>query len=201
MISEWGLKRSVASSGVGLAGEKDEASELNLDVAALRDGVRWHVLHTKSRQEKALAEIMQEAGASPFLPIFQRIVHYGHRRRISELPLFPNYIFVWGTVEHTYRAISSKKAVRSVPVSDQRKLAFELVQLRRAIRGEADLSPYRFLERGMRVRVVSGAFKDLEGLVESPEKCGRLILQIHTLGRAASLEIDACLLQQVDDLL
>jgi hypothetical protein len=73
-----------------------------------------------------------------------------------------------------------------------------LSPLRRAIAGDGELSPYRFLTRGTRVRVASGPFKDLEGLVESPEHAGRLILQIRALGRAASLEIDACLLQRVE---
>lgn len=197
MISEW-RPRGGAVRDIALA-EPGQTPDGQRPRRELPETLRWHVLQTRSRQEKALAELLQDAGASPFLPIFRRVMHYGHRRRTAELPLFPNYLFLWGTVEHTYRAMSSKRAVRSIPISDHRKLNDELTQIRRAIGGDAALSPFRFLERGMRVRVVSGPFKDLEGMVESPEKSGRLILQIQTLGRAASLEIDACLLQRVQD--
>jgi hypothetical protein len=38
----------------------------------------------------------------------------------------------------------------------------------------------------------------IEGLVEERRPWDRLILQVHTLGRAASLEIDGSLLERVD---
>jgi len=196
MISEW--KKGLGAPGRnGARGPSLAADEASL--AARTQLSKWHVLQTRNRHEKAVAELMEEAGAQPFLPLVRRVVHYAHRRRTVEVPLFSNYIFVWGTPEDTYRAIASKHALKTVAVVDQETLSRELEQIRRAIAGEAAFSPYRFLERGVRVRVRSGPFKDLEGLVESGVKNDRLVLQIRTLGRATSMQIDASLLERLED--
>src|SRR4051812_12233101 len=71
---------------------------------AATTGFKWHVLHTRSRQEKAEAEMMVGAGALPFLPVHRRVVFYGHRRRVVDVPLFTSYLFLWGLLEHAYLA-------------------------------------------------------------------------------------------------
>ena len=197
MIAEWGSKFGVGNTPCPAPGA--QLSNPHDGTGSGRLASRWHVLQTRPRHEKAVAELMQSSGAEPFLPVIRRVMHYAHRRRTVEVPLFSNYVFVWGTLETAYRAITSRHAVRTVAVNDQRTFSHELDQIRRAINGEAACSPYRYLRRGVRVRVASGPLKDVEGLVEDDVRHGRLVLQIQTLGRAASLEIDACLLRRVDD--
>jgi transcriptional antiterminator RfaH len=160
---------------------------------------RWHVLQTRPRQEKTVAGLLDGSSSVPFLPVVRRVMHYGHRRRTVEIPLFSGYLFVLGTLEETYAAIGSRRAVRPLRVTDERRLSHELVQIRRAMAGEAEFSPYRYLERGMRVRVSSGPLKDVEGLVDTGERNNRLVLVIQTLGRATSIEVDACLLVRLED--
>jgi transcription antitermination factor NusG len=162
-----------------------------------RFAAKWLVLHTRSRQEKAVAELLHKTGVTSFLPSVRRIMHYAHRRRTVSIPMFAGYVFVWGTVECTYAAIDSKRVVRAIAVPDQKRLTQELDQIRRAMAGDAKFSPYRFLERGMRVRVTSGPFKDVEGLVDEGVHNNRLILNVQALGRATSLEIDATLLERI----
>ena len=201
MITEWSVRSAGArgpernSIEQGTLAEGDRSPPLRNPLP-----VQWHVLQTRSRQEKAVAEVMHDVGAKPFLPVVRRVAHYGHRRRVVELPVFTNYLFVLGTQEHTYRAINTKRVVRSVPVPDQCRLEKEIEQIRLAIRGEASLSPYRYLERGVRVRVTSGPFKDVEGLVVEDPRGTRLVLQIQALGRATCLEIDASVLQSLDEI-
>ncbi|MCH7572843.1 MAG: UpxY family transcription antiterminator [Planctomycetes bacterium] len=158
----------------------------------------WHVLHTRSRQEKSLARVLHAAGIEYYLPVVDRVRFYGHRKRTVTVPLFSNYLFVNGSLEVAYFATSTHRVANVIPVLDQEGFASDLEQIRRALSGGADLSPYRYLEIGLRVRVTSGPFRDIEGLIENHHRPDRLILQIDTLGRAASLEIDASLLELVD---
>lgn len=159
---------------------------------------RWQVLHTRSRQEKAVAELLDAAGVEVFLPLIRKVRYYGHRQRVAELPLFPSYVFVWGPHEAIFPAIASKRAVGAVRASDQARLDRELLHLKLALNGQADLDPYPFLEAGRPVRVTAGPFKGIEGLVEERRSPDRLILQIHTLGRATALEIDPSILEPLD---
>jgi transcription antitermination factor NusG len=159
---------------------------------------RWTVLHTRSRQEKALAEVLAASGVECFLPLVRKVRYYGHRKRVVELPIFPSYLFLWGPVEAAYPAIASGRAVGMVRANDQARLDRELLHLRMALDGGAPLDPYPFLEQGRAVRVTAGPFRGIEGVVEDRRAPDRLILQIQTLGRATALEIDPSILEPID---
>jgi transcription antitermination factor NusG len=166
------------------------------DRAAL--GFRWHVIHTRSRQEKAVAEVLLASGGTPYLPLHRRVMYYGHRKRVVEAPLFPCYLFLFGLPDHAYAAVTTKRVAQILPVTDQQALTDELAQVRRALEAGAELGPYRYLTRGRRARVSAGPFEGVEGLIEDHARQDRLILKVHAIGRALSLEIDASLLEPVD---
>lgn len=159
---------------------------------------RWRVLHTRSRQEKAVASALEADGVEHFLPLVRRTRRYARSKRTVEAPLFPGYVFLRGTREDAFRVIASGRVANLIEASDQLRLDRELGHLRRALAVDGGLDPYPFLCAGRPVRVRSGPFKGVEGLVERYDPGSRLILQIHTLGRAASLEIDPALLDPID---
>jgi transcription antitermination factor NusG len=159
---------------------------------------RWYVLQTRSRQEKAVSEVVTGAGGECFLPLLRRVRFYAHRKRIVHVPLFSCYVFLRGFPYHAYPAISAKRAARLIQVPDQEQFEREIAHIRRAVEAGADLGPYRFFTRGRYVRVVSGPFQGIEGIVEDRLKQDRLILRVHAIGRALSLEVDASLLEPLD---
>ena len=159
---------------------------------------QWHVLHTRARQEKALAKTLLAAGIEHYLPLVGRVSYRGRRKCIVQQPLFASYLFMHGSVEATYFAVATKRVANAIRVSDQQRFVQELQQIRLALENRAELSPSRYLEVGRRVRVVVGPFRGIEGLIEDRSKVDRLVLQIAALGRATSLEIDADLLEPVD---
>lgn len=156
---------------------------------------QWHVLHVRPRQEKAMAEVLVAMQVPCFLPLVPRMRYYQHRKRRVELPLFPSYVFMYGTREDSFRAIETKRVVRVLTVAAQGALEHELAQLDLALRGEAPLDPYPDLGVGTPVVVTRGPLRGLEGVID--ERCGndRLILNVTMIGRGTSLEIDASLLE------
>ncbi len=160
---------------------------------------RWFVLQTRARQEKAIAQTLAARGVAHFLPCIERTRRYQHRKRTVQQPLFPGYVFLHGTVEDTWLAIETKRLARVIDVPDQQQITEELAHLRAALNGGAALEPCDQLTAGRRVRVTSGPFAGVEGVIESHCRADRLILQIHALQRATALEIDADLLEIVDD--
>jgi transcription antitermination factor NusG len=156
---------------------------------------QWFVLHTRHRQEKVLADMLGAKGVHHWLPMVREPRRYGRHKVTLELPLFPGYLFLRGSVEEAYGADRTNRVVSIIPVKDQRRMDWELRNLYMAIVKGALPEPYRFLARGVRVRVRSGPFEGLEGVVEERSANGRLVLQVETLGQAVSLEIDVRLLE------
>jgi len=162
------------------------------------DSVLWHVLQTKPRQEKLLAMDLAARGVDHFLPLQTRIHHYGPRKATVQLPLFPGYLFLRGTLDDAYTADRTKRVAQVIRVSQQAKLETELTNIRLAIDGQASLDPYPYLQTGTKVEVNAGPMRGLQGVVEDRAGKTRLILQIDMLGQAVSMEIDGSLLDLVD---
>ncbi len=161
---------------------------------------RWYVLHTRSRQEKALAHDLAAMQVAVFLPTMRTIRYYGRRKVRVELPLFPNYLFLRGSLDQAYAADRTRRLANIIPVANQQQLDGELRTIHDAIIRGANLAIHPRLVRGVRVQVTAGPFKGLRGQIEQEIRADRLVLQVQTLGQASSLEIDASLLSPIDPL-
>lgn len=157
----------------------------------------WHVLHTKSRQEKALAKDLSMRQIPHFLPLARRLRYHGGRKVVVEEPLFPGYVFLLGTADQAYTADRTRRVANIIRVPDQRRLDWELFNLQLAVAGAAPLDPYPYLTRGRKVEIVSGPFRGVQGLIE--DRAGdRLVLQVDVLGQAVSLRIDGAQVEPID---
>ncbi|MGC8624931.1 MAG: transcription termination/antitermination protein NusG [Phycisphaerae bacterium] len=162
---------------------------------------KWFVLHTKSRQEKVVADFYRQHNVEHLLPLVSKTTYYGKRKRKikSELPLFPGYVFIRGSVQDAYSADLTNRLVRIIPVFDQARIEEELRSLMRALRTDQPFDRHPQLVAGVRVEVQSGPLQGVRGVVESRLKCDRLILQVDILGQAISVEVDTDLLVILDD--
>ncbi|MAE59836.1 MAG: hypothetical protein CMJ49_00610 [Planctomycetaceae bacterium] len=158
----------------------------------------WFVLHTRPRQEKAVARSLDARAVEHLLPLRIK-VRYERRRKVrSQLPLFPGYVFLRGTIEQAYAVDRTGRIAQVIQVADQARLARELKQIQFATQQGGDLEPAPYLTAGRRVAVIGGPFQGLIGVVEAVPTNNRLVLQVETLGQAASLEIDCDLLEPID---
>jgi transcription antitermination factor NusG len=158
----------------------------------------WFVLHTRSRQEKALSEDLAAIGVAHFLPLVNQVRYHGRRKAWVEMPLFGCYLFLRGAREDAYRADRTRRVARIIDVTDQGKLDWQLRNLHLALTKDAVLDPYPYLVTGARVEVRAGPFRGMQGVVDHRTSPNRLILEVSMLGRAVSLELDAALLDMVE---
>lgn len=159
---------------------------------------RWLLLHTRARQEKAVAGSLEAIGVEGYLPLVSVRRRYGHRKRETMAPLFPSYVFARCPVEATWRVQDCGRVAQVLEIVDQGRFNREIEQIRLAIEADVRLDPHPFLKTGTRVRVRAGPLRGVEGIVEITRKVDRLVLQIHTLGQAASVEIDAAEVETLD---
>ena len=157
----------------------------------------WYVLHTKSRQERILADTLQTMGIGSYLPLARQIRYYGTHKIAVDLPLFVGYVFMRGSLEDAYIADRTKRVAKIIHVNDQQKLDTELTNIQLALDQGAELDLCPCLTRGTHVEVRSGPLRGLRGVVEDRIKPNRLVLQVEMLGRAVSLEVDGALLDRL----
>ncbi len=144
-----------------------------------------------------MARYLEAAGRSFYLPLVDRLTIVRGRKLISQVPLFPGYVFLSGALDDAYAAISTRRVCQLIRVADQDRFVEQLEHVRDALMRGAELYRCPFAVVGTRCRVTRGPFEGIEGVVSRRLERNRLALQIDTLGQAALLEIDADLLEPV----
>ena len=158
----------------------------------------WWVAHTKARNEKALAKDMVAKNISYFLPMTWKAHRSRGRIVKSLLPLFGGYLFFCGSEGQRVEVLKTNRAANIIEVRNQDKLVTELVQIEHALKAGVPLSPHQYVKTGQVCRVVAGPLADLQGIVVKATDQTRLVLQIDMLGQAASVQIDANMIEPVE---
>jgi len=159
----------------------------------------WWIAHTKARFEKVFAWDMLSRGIGYFLPMWEKVIFSGGRKRRVMMPLFTSYVFFCGTDGDRYKAMATNRLCQTIEVFDQDRLVQELTRIEKALVGKAIIDHYPHLPVGSRCRITSGPMMGTEGVViERNNTKARMVLEVTILGRGALIEIDADLLEHID---
>ncbi len=158
----------------------------------------WWVIYTKARQEKSLARDLFAFRIPFYLPLIKKTSVVKGRKRMSFVPLFSGYVFLFSTEAERIKSMTTNRISRILTVNDPQQLVYDLEQLRRLIASNAPLSVEQKLAPGNRVRVKQGALMGLEGTVLVRRGVTRLLVRVNFLQKGASVEVDDYLLERLD---
>jgi len=158
----------------------------------------WWVLVTRARQEKAVARHLLAREIPFYLPLVSRDSFIRSRRVRAHVPLFGNYLFLYGTPDDRVTALHSNRLSQTLPVVDQWRLLNDLRNIEQMIAAGVPLTPESRLQPGRRVRVKAGAMLGLEGVVTQRRSRSRLLVFVDFLKSGVSVEIDDYLLEPID---
>jgi transcriptional antiterminator RfaH len=159
---------------------------------------QWLAIYTRARQEKSLARELLKQQIPFYLPLIKKTSVSRNRKRISLMPLFGGYLFLFGAEEERIRCLTTNRVSRVLAVEQPDQLVFDLRQFRRLIAANAPLTVESRLVPGRRVRVRQGAFAGVEGTVLKRRGETRLLVAINFLQQGASVEIDDFLLEPLE---
>jgi len=160
--------------------------------------VRWWVLYTIARQEKALTRDLLARQVPFYLPLIKKTVVRRGRPQVSYLPMFRGYVFICATEDQRVRTLKTNRVSRVLEVKDQEQFLHDLRRVARTIASGMPLTVEARLTRGDRVRVRHGPLAGLEGEVIVRRGKTRLLVAVHFLQQGASVEIDDFLLEPLD---
>jgi len=149
---------------------------------------QWYVLYVKPRHEKCIAAILKGKGYEELLPLYARRT----RSRISELPLFPGYVFCRFdpsyrlpvlTVPGVFSIVGS--ASNPTPVQET-----EIEALQRVIHHGWPREPWPALPSGAIVTVSRGPMQGIQGIVMKHKNVTRVIISVTLLQRSIAVEVD-----------
>jgi transcription antitermination factor NusG len=160
----------------------------------------WYAVYTRHQHEKTVARILTIKGFEILLPLYPVTSRWKDRTKLLSLPLFPCYVFLRGgldrrldivTTPGIHALVSNAGQPAAIPPS-------EIDAIQRAVQSGSGLEPHPFLECGEWVRVKRGPLEGIEGILVRKKSLYRLVLSVKMLGKAASVEVDAFLVERTN---
>ncbi len=152
----------------------------------------WYAIYTKPRNEKKIAEMLQEKGIENYLPLIKRIKQWSDRRKNVEEPMFSSYIFVRIRENEHLPVLQTPGVIRFV-MFERKKVPVRNFQIE-AIRkyektGEEFIPNQEDFIPGKKVRIIKGGLKGLEGsLIEISGK-QRVKIEVDAIGQSIYIKI------------
>jgi transcription antitermination factor NusG len=150
----------------------------------------WHVLHVLSNHENRVAQHLLVRSIEHYIPLYKERVKWSDRTKVTERPLFSGYVFARISTQNRIAAISAPGVLRVLGddlrdmVSDE-----ELGRIREGLAGGLPMRPHPGIPVGTRVRVLTGAFTGVEGVVTELRKQCKVILSLAAVRQSFSLEV------------
>ena len=132
--------------------------------------INWYVIYTKSRQEKKVAQQLEELGMQVFCPVLKKERQWSDRKKIIEEPLFRSYVFVACRDQERQQAFKAQGVVRYLYWLQQPAIVREAeIAAIRDLLGEfkAEEIEVQQFQPSDRIKVKSGPLMDHSGLVLS----------------------------------
>ena len=149
----------------------------------------WFVLHVKPRTEKKVESFLRVYGCFSYLPCWKKVVKRQRRKVVTELPLFPGYVFTRLSPDERMKMLRTNLLVRTIQVDEPRVMIHQLRQVACTLRGERPVKVVHSFKTGDLVRVKHGPLRGAEGYVKREGAQASLVLNVEILGQAVETSI------------
>lgn len=160
---------------------------------------KWHALWTRSHCEQLVHDQLAAKDFDLFLPKINVWSRRAGLRCLTQVPLFPGYLFVRGAIDkRSYTEICKARGLVRILGESWDRLAaipeYEIESIQRVLNSDLPAMPHSFVREGQRVRISRGPLKDVEGILLKikPDK-GLFVVSIDLLQRSVAVEIDCTL--------
>ncbi len=158
----------------------------------------WYALHVKPKTEKKVAAVCARHGLPYYLPLCEDARVYQRRKVVVQKPLFPGYLFADLNLDSRVYVKRTNHILQLIAPPDEQQLVYELEQIRLALSIDSRLSSESTLCRGMHVRITSGVFMGVEGVVDELQRPSKVRLNVELLGQSVAMDIDPDFIDKLD---
>jgi transcription antitermination factor NusG len=151
----------------------------------------WHVLHVIANHEKKVARHLSVRLLEHYLPLYTERSRWTDRSVVLERPLFTGYVFVRFSPQTSRSAISIPGVIRLLGDHESDMVSSEEIdRIRNGLANGCLLRPHPNVKVGTPVRVRSGVFEGVEGIVAEFRRQCKVIIALSAVKQCFSLEAE-----------
>lgn len=162
---------------------------------------KWHVIYTRSRHEKILAEQLSEAGYTVYLPLITKETKWSDRKKMVEEPLFKSYLFIKGVSEKAlfkdYKSFVAMVTYNGKPAVVWQR---EINTLKSIIKHGYDVTEFvntEEIENGSKVMIMGGPLKGMTGELISVEDKDCFVIHFENIGNSLLVKLPSKILKKI----
>ena len=149
------------------------------------------VAHTRPRCEKQVTVWAEREGIPTELPLYTMTHKYRGKSVTFHKPLFPGYVFVRFPVELALEIRKCRHVAQVLVPGNPAEFAQQLGDILIAVAAGMELRPVPDVVAGVRVTIVDGPLRGMEGWVEKRDGPFEVILRLDFIGQAAAVRMAA----------
>ena len=154
----------------------------------------WYVIQTKPRYEKKVLEHINYKGIEAYLPLIENIRYWSDRKKRVKVPLFSGYVFINGTDNDRFNAITNNAGAIRYLMFEKRPAIInqdEINNIKISLNAPDKISIEELkISKGDIVEVTYGIFKGLKGEIVQLRGSYKLIVNIVELNTAISVQLN-----------
>ena len=165
---------------------------------ACKQAENWYAVQVWTQYEKVVSAALTLKGIETLLPAKRVLRRWCDRTRLSDIPLFPGYVFARFNPERTLPVLVTPKVQRIVnfgkypdPIPDG-----EIAAIRKVVASGLDTESCPTPAIGGRVHILSGPLAGVSGVLTERRSSLRLIVSVELIDRSISVEITPSMLAQ-----
>lgn len=149
----------------------------------------WCVIHTLARCEKQVIVWASREGIPAELPLYQTVHRYRGKTVRFEKPLFPGYVFLRQAQAGHGKIQQNRHVARVLIPPDAEEFDRQLGDILIAVRAGLEIRPVPDVVAGVRVNIINGPLRGLEGVVERRDESMEVVLRLDFIGQAAAVRM------------
>ena len=151
----------------------------------------WQVLHVIANHEKSVAQHLSVRSLEHYLPLYTERSRWTDRSVVLERPLFTGYVFVRFSPRARLFVVSTPGVIRLLGDHESDTVsAEEIERIRNGLATDCHLRPHPHVSVGTSVRVRSGVFEGVEGIVTEFRHQCRVIITLSAMKQCFSVEVE-----------
>lgn len=152
----------------------------------------WYALYTKPRHEFKAESQITACGIENYLPKITRIKQWSDRKKKVTEALFSGYIFIRGREKERLISLEQQSVIRSIFFEGKPAIVpdWQIDNLKKMLAKTSDITVTDKLKVGTPVKIISGPFKDVEGIVYNTSNQEKILaITIDLLRRSVLVKI------------
>ena len=162
----------------------------------------WYAVYTKPRNEKKLADRLNDKGIEAYLPMRRTLKQWSDRKKMVTEPLISSYVFVNIFQQHYFEVLNTPGAVKYIwfsgkaAVIPEKQINDLKLILNEGVEVECVTDD---LPKGTSVKINSGPMKDLTGELVYHSGKHKVVIRLDNLNKALLLTISSHLVEILRD--